>query len=224
MKKALTLLSLSAGLSPAALLVTPTGITYTTTPNQEEGLNLGDENNIINGNGLSGTPDFANYTSITHAAVSFDAPGNAWATIDPGPAAGDFYPQGGIAPVFEMTLDEVYELTDFVYWGYYFDSPNGNEGREFLLEFSTDGGSTFPTSTTVSSPLGTLAFANALTLPLGGSFDANAVRMTITDNHFGGPAGGDRVGMGEVRFVAIPEPSSAILGSLALIGLLRRRR
>ncbi|MGC6457541.1 MAG: PEP-CTERM sorting domain-containing protein [Akkermansiaceae bacterium] len=59
--------------------------------------------------------------------------------------------------------------------------------------------------------------------PLGGSFDANAVRMTITDNHFGGPASEDRVGMGEVRFVAIPEPSTLLLGGLALFGLVRQK-
>lgn len=223
------LASLSIASANAAVLVTPTGITYTTTPNQEApGLNLDNENNLINGSGLSATPDFANYATVSHTPVNFAAPGNAWATIDPGPGAGDFFAQGGIAPVFEMTLDQTYVLSDLVYWGYHFNGvPNGNEGREFLLEFSTNGGGTFPTSTTVSTAPGTLAAASALTLPLGGNFTANAVRMTITDNHFGGGAaggGGDRVGMGEIRFVAVPEPSTALLGGLALLALVRRKR
>lgn len=72
--------------------------------------------------------------------------------------------------------------------------------------------------------MGTLAVQNALTLPLGGTFDANFVRMTVTDNQFGGAPGGDRLGMGEIRFIAVPEPSTALLGSLALLGLIRRKR
>lgn len=48
--------------------------------------------------------------------------------------------------------------------------------------------------------------------------------MTITDNHFAGPASEDRVGRGEVRFVAIPEPSTLLLGGLALFGLVRQKR
>lgn len=225
MKTNIALALLSIASANAAVLVNPTGIAYTTTPSQElGGLNLDNENNLINGNGLSAIPDFGNYTSVTHAAASFSAPGNAWTTIDPGGSTADFYAAGGIAPVFDITLDQTYPLSDFVFWGYHFDTPGGNEGREFLLEFSTDGGSTIASSTTVSTPVGTLAVQNALTLPLGGTFDANFVRMTVTDNQFGGAPGGDRLGMGEIRFIAVPEPSTALLGSLALLGLIRRKR
>jgi hypothetical protein len=226
-KTIIALAALTVGSANAAVLVTPTSIVYTTSPNQEApGLNLDNETNLINGNGLSTTPTLANYTTVTHAAAVFSSPGNAWATIDPGAGGGDFYAQGGIAPTFGMTLDQSYGLTDFVYWGYHFNSPGANEGREFLLEFSTDGGATYPNSTTVSTPLNTLAVSQSLTLPLGTTFNANAVRMTITDNHFDGPAGGDRVGMGEVRFIgdAIPEPSTVLLGGLSMLALLRRRR
>lgn len=226
-KNIIALTALTLGSAHAAVLVTPTSIAYTTAPNQEApGLSLDNEANLINGNGLSTTPDITNYTTVTHASAATSGVGNAWATIDPGPGAGDFYTEGGIDPVFEIGLDQAYTLTDFVYWGYHFGAANGNEGREFFLEFSTDGGLTYPSSTTVSTPLNTLAVSNSLTLPLGGSFNADAVRMTITDNHFGGPPGGDRVGMGEIRFVGdvIPEPSTTLLGGLAMLGLLRRRR
>lgn len=224
------LASLLAGSAHAAVLVTPSSIAYTVVPEQEdEGNNLATEANLINSSGLTGTPDITNYATTTHSAVSLSAPGNVWATIDPGAGGGDFYTQGGIPPVFTMSLDQTYDLTDFVYWGYFFGTTaNGNEGRQFQLEFSTDGGATFPASTTVESPLGTIAVADANTLSLGSTFQADLVRMTVLDNHFGatGINGGDRVGLGEIRFIgdAIPEPSTGLLGSIALLALLRRRR
>ena len=40
---------------------------------------------------------------------------------------------------------------------------------------------------------------------MGRRFHANAVRMTITDNHFAPTGiGGERVGLGEVKFIAQP--------------------
>ena len=116
-KTIIALAALTVGSANAAVLVTPTSIVYTTSTNQEApGLNLDNETNLINGNGLSTTPTLANYTTVTHAAAVFSSPGNAWATIDPGAGGGDFYAQGGIAPTFGMTLDQSYGLTDFVYW------------------------------------------------------------------------------------------------------------
>lgn len=219
----LGLFGLSACVLRAAILVTPASISYVTTPNQEEGfLNLGNEDNLINGNGLSATPDFSNYTTVTHDAVSLNAPGNAWATIDPGGLGSYFFFEGGINPVFEMTLDRTYILTDFVYWGYHFGTPNGNEASSFLLQFSTDGGLTYPTEI---ARFGDLAAENSRTLSLSSTFDANAVRMTIFGNHFASEfPGGDRVGLGELRFVAVPEPSTGLLASLAGLAFLRRRR
>jgi len=51
--------------------------------------------------------------------------------------------------------------------------------------------------------------------------DARLVRFNITSNH-----GGDNnfVGLSEVRFDAIPEPSAGILALVGLAGFLRRRR
>lgn len=49
--------------------------------------------------------------------------------------------------------------------------------------------------------------------------------MTMTDNYFGesGGAGGERVGLSEVRFSQVPEPTAALLGGIGLLALLRRR-
>lgn len=215
-----TLLAISAASLQAAVLVTPTGLTNTSGVSE-----FFTAINIVNDTGLSGAADIGNYTTITHGAAGG---GNAWTTADPNGGGSDYFDAGspGTLPVFTLSLGQSYPLTDLVFWGYHFGSANGNEGREFLLEFSTDGGGSFPTSTTVSNPLSTYAVANAATLSLSGTFDADTVRLSIPDNHFGGTApGGDRVGLGEVKFVSsIPEPSTALLGSLAGLLLLRRRR
>lgn len=218
-KTIIALAALTVGSANAAVLITPTGLTNTSGVSE-----FFPAINIINNTGLSGAADINNYNTITHGAAGT---GSAWTTIDPAPAAGDYYAQGGTAAIFTLTLDQLYAVTDFVFWGYHFNAPNGNEGREFTLNFSTDGGATFPTSTSVSNPLSTFAVSGAATLSLGGTFNANALQLEITDNHFGGTSpGGDRIGLGEIKFIgdAVPEPSTALLGSLAMLGLLRRRR
>lgn len=55
----------------------------------------------------------------------------------------------------------------------------------------------------------------------GAAGDARLVRFNITSNH-----GGDNnfVGLSEVRFDAVPEPSVGILALIGLAGCLRRRR
>jgi len=216
----LALTALLVGSANAAVLVNPTGLTNTSGVSE-----FFPAINIINNTGLSGAADIANYTTITHGTAGA---GSAWTTNDPN-GAGDYFlaTSPGTAAVFTLALDQLYGLTDFVYWGYHFGNPNGNEGREYTLSFSTDGGATFPTSTTVSNPLSTYAVGNATTLSLGGTFTANTVRLDITDNHFGGTSpGGDRIGLGEAKFIgdAVPEPSTGLLGGLALLALLRRRR
>ncbi len=226
MKRALLLSPVVAASAHAAtLMINPTAITYTNTPNQElTGLNLDNEINIINGNGLSATPTVGNVTSVTHDSVSFSSPGNAWATIDPGPGAGDFFAEGGNAPMFTIDLGGTYSVTDFVIWGYHFGSNNGNHPKNITLEFSTNGGASY------GAPLGILvpnagAFNSADVVNFSAR-DANFVRLTVTDNYFGTYSGGDRVGISEIRFMgdAIPEPSSSLLGAVGVLALLRRRK
>ncbi|MEJ6579702.1 MAG: PEP-CTERM sorting domain-containing protein [Akkermansiaceae bacterium] len=219
-KTIIALAAFTVGSAHAAVLITPTGLTNTSGVSE-----FFPAINIINNTGLSGAADIANYNTITHGAAGA---GSAWTTNAPN-GAGDYFlaTSPGTSAVFTLTLDQLYAVTDFVFWGYHFNAANGNEGREFTLSFSTDGGATFPTSTTISNPLSTYAVSAAATLSLGGSFNANAVQLEITDNHFEGTSpGGDRIGLGEAKFIgdAVPEPSSGLLGGLALLGLLRRRR
>lgn len=212
------LFGLSACLSQAVILVTPTGLSNDS--GVSEFFPLG---NIIDNSGLSGPADFSNYITITHAAASGST---AWTTDAPN-GAGDYFLAGseGTSAVVSFDLGSSYAVSDFVFWGYHFGAANGNESREFSLEFSNDGGGSFGAPVVVSNPLSTFAIGDAVTLPLGGTFDADTVRMTILDNHFGGTApGGDRLGLGEVKFVAVPEPSTSLLAGLAGLALLRRRR
>ncbi|MDA7888721.1 PEP-CTERM sorting domain-containing protein [Akkermansiaceae bacterium] len=222
MKSKATLLAFAVSVAalPAAVLVTPTNLTNTSGVSE-----FFAANNIINDTGLSGAATLANYTTITHAAAGV---GNAWTTNNPN-GAGDYFlgASPGILPVFTLDLGGSYELTDFVFWGYHFNANNANEGRQFSLEFSNNGGGSYGAPVIIENPLSTYAFSSASTLSLGGTFTADTVRVSIPDNHFGGVApGGDRVGLGEVKFIgdAIPEPSTSLLGGLALLGLLRRRR
>lgn len=215
----------------ADILITPDSISYVTVPSQQiGGLNLDNPNNIINGNGLSGTPDINNWSTITHAAVSFDAPGNAWTTIDPGGPNSYFFESGGVPQVFEMTLTPDAAnpfINSVIFWGYHFGVTNGNTLSEINLEFSSDGGNSFFDSRNgVSIPLTAEQAVRTMFAPVIGN--TNFIRMTVTDNHFASNpegGGGDRVGIAELRFTAVPEPSSAlVLCALGLMTTLRRRR
>ena len=106
-----------------------------------------------------------------------------------------------------LKLAGVHQLSDFVYWGY---AGNNNEAKTFDLEFSSDGGATYGAPVTVTSAV--RANTGQLTLPLGGTFEADTVRITMTDNHRDTPgaAGGDRVGLGEIKFIGTSAPRSLV--------------
>lgn len=200
------------GAANAAIVVTPTGVTTSTVPTPGDTFPVG---NLINNSGLSTTPvTEANYTTVTHANGSAST---AWVTVDVGSNGGDYFVEGNANPVLTFDLGGTFDLTNFLYWGY-FNGGTVNEAKSFTLSFSTTGvGGTFSgdqlfnqTTARGTGTAGDFALAPVT---------ANAVRITITDNF-----NGDRVGLGEVKFLAVPEPSVALLGGLSLLGLLRRRR
>ncbi len=192
---AILALAMASSRADGQSLVTPASITFTGTAVEF----FTDENTLINGAGLSGAPTISDYTTITHAAAGG---GNAWVTNDPAPGGGDFFADsGGATIVFDLTFDRQYRFSDLVFWGYHFGGANGNEGRRFELAFSNDGGTSFLPPVIVERPLGSATVANAATLNLGTPLDANFVRVTVLDNHFGAIGGGDRVGLGELRFI-----------------------
>jgi PEP-CTERM motif len=165
----------------------------------------------------------------------------SWVTND---GTSDYFSNGFGAtnpPMFVWDLGQDFAVNDAVLWQYQNNGGNGtnigNHTRTIDVQFNTsaEGAVSFSgpaTTITMQSVLGLGGTNSAQTLPLGDE-TARYVKMTITDNYVGQPGitgGGDRVGLGEVRFnvsTPVPEPMTA---GLALFGLsavgvaLRRRR
>jgi hypothetical protein len=170
-------------------LITPSGIT------QKTGDTLGGfpVANLVNNSGFGTPPDLGNFATTTH-----NASGNTWVTATA--ANPNYFTTGKPAPVFVLTLGGLYELSQLVVWGY---GGNNNEASDFSVEFSTDGGTTFSGSETVATTK--LLGGNSAALPFSAAHAANAVRITMTQNAggrgFSGAGSGDRVGLGEIKFV-----------------------
>ncbi len=180
----------------------------------------------------------ASALSATHVFGGF---AESWVTNDVAP---DYYggPNGTPTFVFDLEVDTV--LDAMVLWTYQNDGGGGgrvgNQVRSVELQFNTEAEG----SGTFSGPVSTIFAAPKLTGPndaqgFGLEATARYVSMRVTDNHFGDPdgfgvdplVGGDRVGIGEVRFhgTAVPEPGTTTLAAVgfaafALIGLRRRKR
>lgn len=167
--------------------------------------------NLTNGSGLSSSPTIDNYDTMTHAAASGST---AWTTNAPGGGSADYY-QFAPAPIILFSFAETHQFSDLIYWGYHFGAANGNEGKSFRLEFSEDGGDSFGPAIEVTSP--TISRAASTTLPLGGAFSANAIRLSITDNWFENFGGGDRVGIGEFRFLGETPINPAPIAQVARV-------
>ena len=186
----------------AQQLVTPTDIASATIANDFYPVA-----NLFNDSGLNISPTIDNYTTVTHAPASGST---AWVTTAGG---ADYYANAANpSPVLTCALDGTYALTDMVVWGYHFGNPNNNEARDFTVGFSTDGGSSWLYPVKLSH---VRTDENHDRLSFGATFSANAVRLIITDNHYNtaGASGGDRVGLGELKFIgeSAPNPNPNIL-------------
>ncbi len=204
-----------ASLANAATFYTPVGITSSTS-----GSDFFPVANLIQGPGVG----FSAVSPHDFAGAGGDA-AFAWVTGAPGGFPSDYIAVAG-GPVLVIDLGAVVPLDEISTWGYNTDNANGVSA--FSLRFSTTGtfsGGAVESFTSAASHVtrDSHPFAN-------GTQNARYVEFTVTDNYFsnggfGPPAGGDRVGLGEIAFaVPVPEPSTAFLGGVALLGLLRRRR
>lgn len=172
------------------VLVTPAAVTL------DAGTEFYPVIRLIDNSGLPSVPDIGNYGSMQHATTN---PNTAWVTN--GSGADYFAAPVGETPVLTFDLGGLYDLSALVVWGLMFDVENNNEAKEIVLEFSRDGGISFGDTVNVTHQRSAI---DQETISLGGSYLADTVRMTIVDNHYGTPGapGGDRVGLGEVKFIS----------------------
>jgi hypothetical protein len=165
----------------------------------------------------------------------------------------DWFASSGTIPTFVLDLGQNTSLDMVHLWAYsggagVNDTIQANSAKTLEFRFNTDaqGNASFlGAATTVTLDHGPLSqTASGFVLPRQdfsvGSQMARWVEMRVTDNWFVAPGdgtttdehghlirGGDRVGLGEVRFSVVPEPSTWALGLgglLALGAALRRRQ
>lgn len=209
-----------------AAIIVPTAVTSTGGASEpgDAGTSL---SSLINGNGLSGTPtdDGTTAGGITHGGTLTDH----WVTTDPGAGGGDYFADVAGTLQLDFVLGGSFDLTTAYIWGYGFSSINAMKNSATVIDVSySSDGTTFTNTETINISLPTATTTpvdvSALNAPTG----TTHVRFLFTDNGFDGTPGGDRTGLGEVRFggtISVPEPSStALLGLGALALILRRRK
>lgn len=226
----------------AATVILPTSVTATVAANAGS-----TTTGLINGTGLSnaslvetGDTLDAAALAVTHGNGPTTGLVTNYVTNDPGAGGGDYFADFAGTTSLTFSLGASYNSVDSILvWNYTQPSGGGtapprNALRTFNLEFFSDAaataslgivtGLTLNQSNGISNgqePVQQVFFTG------GSTFDGvQSIRMTLTDNFFGlgGGAGGDRVGLAEVRFTQVPEPAVACLSGLGLLGLLRRRR
>ena len=218
MNKTITTLALiltSAAISSAShVLISPVSATTTTTGD------LWPVSNLVQGPGVGFD------ANDPHNQLG-SAGGSRWVTAAPGGFPSDFIVAAG-EPVLTFDLGSNTSINAIHSWGYSVSNANGV--KDFSLRFATDADGTggFGTSITSNPILSMLIDDVSMQTNEFGVVNARYFEMTVHSNYFsnggfGPPAGGDRVGLGEVAF-SIPEPSSVLLGFLGLAGLAFRRR
>lgn len=208
------------GLSQAATFLTISGI----------GSNMVDGN--PGGNPLSNI--------IEGPGVGYDAlephnrAGGVWYTNAPGGFPSDYitFRDGPEYVWFDLGLDVT--LTELSYWGY--SNGNANGMREFNITFATEaeggapglGDESYGSSITENPAFTAIQdFTPRQSFTFPSAVVARYVRVEATSTFFNQPgagAGGDRLGIGEIAFAQIPEPSSALLSLFGVALLIRRKR
>ncbi len=148
------------------------------------------------------------------------------------------------APVLVWDLGSQSNIEDILLWQYQNNGGNGtsigNHTQTFELRFSDSlsfsGSPAFTGTMANVAQLGGLNLAQTFNLAdVAGAQGARFVELTLTDNYFGEPGitgGGDRIGLGEIRFnvsssEVIPEPATlpmVLAGFLAVARTTQRRK
>ncbi len=212
-----------------ASIVVPTYDASVSSPNTDT--SLFDPTNLVTsvdgGGNHSLTPDVTNGVSLATAQSATFNGGQfslEWETV--GSGGGSYYSSFN-PPVLVWDLGAQVNIANIILWQSDLTG-NGNQLNGFTLNFGS-------TDTSFSGPLSNNLLADtnvAQSFALGG-VSARYVQMILTSNQIDNESvGGDRVGFGQIRFnvadsVATPEPSSIVLGAIAVaftIGFARRRR
>lgn len=170
----------------------------------------------------------ASALTATHIFGGFE---QSWVTNASG---SDYFAGGTPAPEFIFDLQTDIVLDAVLLWNYQNDgggNPDGagfrvgNQARTVELQFNTEAEG----SASFDGPVTTVFLSPEFAAPndaqgLGLATTGRYVKMRVVDNHFGDPdgfgvhptIGGDRVGLGEVRFHGTPVPEP---GTMTLVAL-----
>lgn len=205
-------------IASAVVFITPASATTTSVGD------LWPVSNLIQGPGV-GVDAAAPHDRIAGGA------GGLWVTAAPGGFPSDYIAVAG-APVLTFDLGGDTIISSIHTWGY--ATTNANGVRDFSLRFATaaDGTGGFGTSIGFNPTYSmTIDDISMQTNGFGQNITARYVEFTALSTYVSnggaggpdGPAGGDRVGLGEVLF-SVPEPSASLLGLLGFAGFVLRRR
>lgn len=228
MKKLTLLIPIAvAATSVQAAIVVPTYLSGSSTPNSFQ---TSTPDQMVNNAGMNTAVNqgdsLASALAATHSYSG--AYGSSWVTN----ASGGDYFVGGVIPVLVFDLGADTTISDLLLWQYENNGGGqpGNHTKTIDVRFNTQAeGTTFAGAADLTvNMLDVLSLGgtNSTQQFAAGNVTARYVELTIVDNYETEyPTGGDRVGLGEFRVHAVPEPSSvALLGVAALGGMIRRRR
>jgi len=209
--------------------------TYVAGASAPDSYNVGTPDKIVDGSALSEaipTGDtLAHALNVTHSFGGGFS--ESWVTNGNSP---DYF-AGKTPPTIVLDLGSDQPVGTVILWQYQNNGGGpgrtGNHSMTINVRVNTAADFTgIPIAQTVTmlnvdTGLGGVNSAQAFAI--SGQPTGRYVQLEVTDNYLGEPgivAGGDRAGLGEVRFATevVPEFSSALLGALGLLGLLRRRR
>jgi hypothetical protein len=142
-----------------------------------------------------------------------------WRTASAGEPGSDYFASTTLVdPKFIFDLGRQASITEFITWAavddYYYNPANGlkiasdNEAQDLTLEFFVNDGGVAVSTGTISVKRNRSEAGKSQVFTFDTAFIADEVRVTITDNFFdptndmvGYEPGGDRVTLGQVRFV-----------------------
>ena len=190
----------SAITASAAIVITPDSVTATTSLRSASPISA-----TIDGTGLVST--VGDISTWTHAVN--DPQGNYWLS---GRNAGK---NGNEVITFD--LGGTFDVEGLYLWQYTLENSTNRQIVDATLTFSTDG---INYSNSIAWNPALVTTSTAYT-PENFTFtaveDVTHIKMLVENSS-------DFVGLAEIRFSAVPEPSAALLSGFALLGLLRRRR